>query len=300
MRRAAGSCYIVAMTTRNAFTAAFSLALVVGLVACKSLGPLGDALAPYTPKLKFQKLELKSLDFTKVDVEFLFKLDNPNPLAVKLDTFAYNLGLEGVELLKGTNADGIQLKSYGETDLAIPVSLTFARIFELVQNTKGKDDLGFSFGGEFGFNTPVGMARVPFKEEGRFPVVRAPNVSLKGLKMGKLDVLKQKASMSLDLGFTNPDGGQAVSFAGFDFGVDFGGKRVASGVREDIPAVAGGAEQVVSLPIDLDLKSLGSALVGAITGKKSIDVKLVGTAQVGTPFGKIPLTFEQLASLLPL
>jgi len=277
----------------------FGVALV-GLVGCKQLGPIGDALAPYTPKLRFDKLELRAIDFTKVDVDFMFKIDNPNPLSVKLDSFSYALGLEGVEFVKGTNNDGVKLESRGESDLAIPVSLTYQRIFELVHNTKGKDDLAFSIAGDLGFNTPVGLAKVPFKEEGRFPVVRAPGIALKKLKMGKVDLLKQKASMSLDLGFTNPDSGKAVSFAGFDFAVDFSGARVASGVREDIPAVVGGGEQVVSLPIDLDLKTLGKSLVSAITGKKSIDVKLGGKVQVGTPFGKIPLTFDQLGSLIPL
>lgn len=296
----AGSWYKAPMRTPHRPIVLVATALGLGLLGCKQLGPLGDALAPYTPKLRFDKLELRAIDFTKVDVDFMFKLENPNPLSVKLDTFSYALGLEGVEFVKGTNADGLKLESRGESDLAIPVSLTYQRIFELVQNTKGKDDLGFSIAGDLGFNTPVGMAKVPFREEGRFPVVRAPGISLKGLRMGKVDLLKQKASMNLDLGFSNPDGGQAVSFAGFDFGVDMAGSRVASGVREDIPAVTGGGEQLVSLPIDLDLKSVGKTLVTAITGKKAIDVKLGGKVQVGTPFGKIPLTFDQLASLIPL
>ena len=279
-----------------------SLALLTPLIllaSCKSLGQLGDALSPYTPKLKFNQLALKGLDFTKIEVEFIFDLHNPNPLAVKLDTFSYDLGLEGVQVVKGTNNEGIQLKSYGDTQLAIPVSLTFANLFELVKNVQGKDDLGFSIGGELGFKTPVGMARVPFKEEGRFPVVHAPSISLEGLRMGKVDLLKQTASLQLDLGVGNPGSGKAVSFAGFEYGLAMGGAKVASGTKNDIPEVAGGKKQVISLPIDIDLKSAAKTLVGAITGKKAIDVKLDGKVQVGTPFGKIPLTFDQLGSLIP-
>lgn len=278
---------------------AIPLMLFLAFVSCKSLGPVGDALSQYTPKLRFQKLELRHIDFTKVDVDFMFALENPNPLSVKLDTFGYALGLEGVEFVKGTNDSGLQLKSYGETQLAIPVSLTFARIFELVQAVKGKDDLGFSVAGELGFKTPLGLARVPFKEEGRFPVVHAPDISLEGLRVGKIDVLKNKASLAIDIGVANPDGGSALSFAGFDFGLDLGGKRVASGVRDDIPAVSGGGKQTISLPIDINLLELGSTVVQALTKKKPIDTKLAGKVQVGTPFGNIPLSFDDLASLLP-
>jgi len=268
-------------------------------VSCSALAPIEQSLSQYTPKLHFQKLELKHIDFSTIDVDFLFTLENPNPLSVKLDTFGYALGLEGVEVVRGNNNDGLQLKSYGESQLAIPVSLTFARIFELVKAVKGKDDLGFLVNGELGFNTPLGVARVPFKEEGRFPVVHTPDISLEGMRVGKVDLLKHKASLAIDIGLANPDGGAAVSLAGFDYGVDLGGTRVAAGVRDDLPAVSGGAKQTVELPIDVDLLKLGSSLVQSITKKKAIDVKLAGVVQVGTPFGKIPLTFDELSALIP-
>lgn len=276
-----------------------TFATSAALVACGTLGPIGDALAPYTPKLTFKKLELKSLDFTKIDVEFLFDVHNPNPLSVKLASFGYGLDLEGVKLVEGTNSDGLELKRYGDTQLAIPVSLTFKNLFDLVAAAKGKDELAFRIGGDLGFDTPVGLARVPFHEEGKFPVVHAPSVSLEGLRLGKVDVLKHKASFSVDVGVANPDGGAALSFAGFDFGLDLAGSRVAAGVREDIAPVAGAAKQTVSLPVDVDLLKLGKVAVDAITKKKAVDVKLVGTVQVGTPFGKIPLTFDQIANLVP-
>lgn len=278
---------------------ALALVVVASLAACKSLGALGNTLQKYTPKLTFKKLDLKAIDFTKVDVEFVFDVHNPNVLAVKAASFSYDLGLEGVQVVKGTNDDGIELKSYGDTQLAIPVSLTFAHLYDLVKAVKGKDDLGFALNGELGFSTPLGVARVPFKEQGRFPVVHAPSISLERLHIGKLDILKHSASLSVDIGVGNANGGAAVTLAGFDYGLDLGGARVASGVRDDIPAVVGGGKQIVSLPIDIDLLEVGKSLVDALKGKKALDVKLAGKVMVGTPFGKLPLTFDQLSSLIP-
>ena len=275
-----------------------TVALAGPITSCSRLSQLGDLLAPYTPKLSFQKLELNRIDFSSIDVDFKFNVANPNPVSVKLAQFGYALGLEGVEFVKGRNTDGFQLKSKGDTELAIPVGLKFADIFKLVQNVDGKDDIGFSIAGDFGFDTPVGMATVPFKEEGRFPVVRPPKVSLKGARVKEVNLLKNKASLAVDLGFANPKGGAAISFAGFDYALTMAGKPIAGGILENVQGVAGGAEQTVSLPIDLNLLQLGSSVIQLVQGKSAADFGLKGTVQVGTPFGAIPLDIAEIGSFL--
>lgn len=275
----------------------FLTPLLLAPLSCGQLGALGDALEPYTPKISFKNLDLKSIDFTRINVDFVFSIDNPNPIEVKLDTFSYAFGLENVELLSGTNDDGIKLESRGSSALVLPMSLRFEDIFALVGAVKGKDDLGFSLAGDFGFRTPLGVAKVPFREEGRFPVVHAPDISLAGLRMGKLDILTQTASLNLDLGIKNESGGSALAFSGLDYRVSLGQSSVAAGLVDAIPEVAPGVAQTVTIPINLNLRSLGSALVSAITQKKAVDVSVGATVQVGTPFGTIPLTIDEKGNL---
>lgn len=279
--------------------AALTLAAVAlaSLASCNQLGGLADALRPYTPKLHFKTLSVQGLSFQKIDVDFVFTIDNPNPLDVKLDTFSYALGLEGVRLLSGVNEQGVALKAHGSSELALPVSLAFKDIFAAVSAASGKDNLTFALSGDFGFNTPVGVAKVPFEEEGSFPVIHAPDVSLEGLQMGKLDLLSQTATLNLQIAVANPRSGSALSFSGFDYNIALGASRVASGLVNDIPEVEAGARQVVTIPLNLDLRSIGVALVSAITGKQSVDVKLGATVQVGTPFGKVPLSIDQAGNL---
>ncbi len=275
------------------------LSLVVApvLLSCGTT-QLGDLLAPYTPKLRFERLAVDKIDFSNIAVDFVFAVQNPNPISVKLDQFGYSLGLEGVEFLKGRNTDGLALKSKGDTEISIPVGLAFADIFKLVQNVDGKDDIAFSLAGDFGFNTPVGMANIPFKEEGRFPVVRPPSIGLKGAKLAKFEPLKGKATLAVDLGFKNDKGGAPLKFKGFDYGLKLAGTKVSSGVLDNVPDAPGGQEQVVSLPIELDLFQLGKTMVTALSGKTPVDVGLDAKVMVGTPFGDIPLDVAQTVAFL--
>lgn len=282
---------------RRIALAAFA-AFALPFVSCAAAQQLGDVLAPYTPKIKFQKLAVDHISFSDIGVDFVFAVENPNPIAVKLDTFGYSLGLEGVEFVKGRNTDGFQLKSKGDTELVIPVTTTFAKIYELVKTADGKDDIAFSLAGDFGFNTPVGVASVPFKEEGRFPVVHAPSVSLKGAKLKDFNILKGKATLAVDLGFANDKGGSPLSFKGFDYGLTLAKKPVSSGVLDNVPDAPAGQEQVVSLPVNLDLVALGSSVVSILKGKDPVDVGLNAKVMVGTPFGAIPLDIAQTAAFL--
>lgn len=272
------------------------LAFVVA--SCSQLGALGDVLKPYTPKLHFRNLALKSIDFTQVDVDFVFALENPNPIGVKLATFGYALGLEGVEILKGTQADGFKLEARGESELVIPVSLTFKRIFELVAAAKGKDRLGFSVAGELGFNTPVGLARVPFRETGDFPVVHTPDISIRKLSVGEFQPLQGKARLDLTLGMANPSGGSALGFQNFRYNVNMMGAPVVQSVLGQIPDVAAGQSGEMVIPIALNLLTAGKVIVDAVAQKKAIDVGFDGVVDVKTPFGVIPFDVKQLTNML--
>lgn len=283
---------------KSLLSVASLLALAPAVLSCGAAQQLGELLAPYTPKLRFDRLAVDKIDFTSISTDFVFAVQNPNPVSVKLDQFGYSLGLEGVEFVKGRNTDGIALKSKGDTELSIPVTLAFADIFKLIQNVDGKDDIAFSLAGDFGFNTPVGMATVPFKEEGRFPVVRPPSISLKGARLGEFSVMKGKAVLNVDLGFKNDKGGAPISFKGFDYGLKLAGTPVSTGVLDNVPDAPAGQEQLVTLPISLDLLKLGKAMVTALQSKTPVDVALNAKVMVGTPFGPIPFDVAQAAAFL--
>jgi LEA14-like dessication related protein len=280
------------------FRAACLLTIAFVTASCSQLGALGDALAPYTPKLQFRNLALKNIDFSKVDVDFVFAVRNPNPISVKLASFGYALGLEGVEMLRGTQADGFKLEARGESELAIPVSLTYTRIFELIGAARGKDRLAFDISGDLGFDTPVGRANVPFRERGDFPVVHAPDVSLKKLAVGDFNLLKGQARLDLTLGMANTGGGSALGFQNFRYNVSLMGQPVLESVLANVADVGSGETRDVVVPIALNLLTAGKALVDAVSQKKALDVGFAGVVDVRTPFGVIPLDVKRLANML--
>ncbi|HMV69366.1 MAG TPA: LEA type 2 family protein [Myxococcota bacterium] len=260
---------------------------------CAKVGSLEDlGLDRFMPTVEFRKLKVTDLDFQRIDTNFVFAVENPNPIKVTLSSFSYDLDLDGKNLIDGNQKDGLSLEAQGESKLVFPVGVVFADLFQLVGDLHGKDDVPFTFNGKIGFNTPLGEIKLPFREAGQFPVVHLPRVGFKAVRVGNLDILHQKATINVDLGLAH-DGGSPLTFDGFDYHLKLGGRKVAEGVLEHLANVSSGSEEVVSLPVQLNLLEIGATIVDAITKKTKLDVGLEASVAVGTPFGAIPLTINE-------
>jgi LEA14-like dessication related protein len=271
-----------------------ALALLTGCALLPS--SLNDKLKPFTPTISFQKLSMKKISFTQADVDFVFSVQNPNPLEVKLSSFRYQLDFEGVKTLEGNDPNGLALAASGSSDLSLPVSLVYQELFKTVQAVKGKDDVRFSLSGEFGFKTPAGEVKLPFKEEGSFPAPRAPKVSFVSIKVEKPKLLSPNSTTGeIQFKIAN-EHATPIDFKDFNFNLNLNQKAATSGSIPQIEPCPGNSEITVKLPLQLNLINLGGAFISAIAGN-ALDVGLKATLNVNTSFGVLPLTIDQEKSV---
>ena len=260
----------------------------------KGAGELSRAARALLPQVRFDKVQLDSINFDKVDLRFLFAVENPAPLQVALDSFSYALALEGKPLFDGKNPDGVKLAAEATSHLPFPLTLRWGELAELLRETKGKDELGFGLRGELGFDTPVGVLALPYEARGKLPALRRPRFRLEGLRLVELNT--SVARLGLDLGVTNL-GGSPIRLSGFDYGLHLGGEKVASGLVAALGEVGADTAKSLTLPIDLRLANLGAALIEAFTGKGRVKARIKAGLQVATPWGDIPLEIDEADEL---
>ena len=92
----------------------------------------------------------KSIDFEHVESDFVFSVDNPNPVGFSIDNFDYNLAFEEIDWANGDNADGLQILPDDESLVALPVEIVWTELFDMVQALRGKDNIDFNLDGNFG------------------------------------------------------------------------------------------------------------------------------------------------------
>jgi LEA14-like dessication related protein len=257
--------------------------VLLSLMAC-------DAdLRSFLPTVRFDRLDVKAVSFEDIDVDFVFAVDNPNPVGFPVDRFGYALELAGVELLAGDTVDGLQLAAEGSSDVALPVHFAFASLYEAVQASRGEDTLPFALRGNFGWDTDLGPVDVAMDEDGEFPALRKPAVRLSDLRMGGVTGSEVGATLDLDV---DNDHGSPLGLANLDFDVRLGGTRVGGGALADAGVIDGASHRTVSLPMALDLVGAASAIAAAATGG-SVDLGLGASLDVDTPFGVVPLTLDE-------
>lgn len=257
-----------------------ALALLVGCT--------GD-LSAFMPTVKFQRLDVNDIDFEAIDVDFVFDVQNPNPVGVPVDRFAYALALGGVELVSGDAPEGLDIAADGSSEVALPLNLVFESVWDTVEAVRGQDFVDFRLNGNFGFDTSIGPVDVAYDEEGSFPALRIPRIDLSNLRV--LDVGGDAVDFGIDLEVDN-DHGSALDFTDLAFDVGLAGVDVGGGQMETVGAVEGASTKTLSIPISVGYLEAASALAAAASGEP-VNVDLAAEVDVDTPFGVLPLAIDE-------
>lgn len=261
------------------------IALLPLLAACEELSEI-------TPKVQFNTLRVQEIDFQEVSADFVFSVDNPNPIPVSLDRFSYDLELEQVQLIGGDEPEGLQLPAVGSAEVSIPATLVWSDVWDTIQAVRGEDEVDFGLAGDFGFDTNWGPLDLPYQTAGRFPALRTPKFRLGTLKVGKLDVLRGTATVALDVNIDN-DHGSSLLFENLDYSLSLGGRTVGDGLIDSLGQIDGASDSTVSLPLTINLVSAGSAVAGILTNGGKLDAGLDANVDVDTPFGILPLAIDE-------
>jgi hypothetical protein len=274
-------------------TPLLTLGLVLG-AGCQHLDKMPD-LKALLPKVRFGDMLVEDLSFQKLDGKMVLEVDNPYPVGLALKKTDWKLSLAGHPFLDGSDSDGLDIDPAATGKVRIPFSMKFVDAFQVAADLGDADQIPFGLETELGFDTPVGPITVPLRHQGQLPALHAPKVRLKALRIEKLNLLKNEASLALDLGL-HSDQPSALNFESFAWGLKLAGSDVASGSTV-IGEVLG--DKDVTLPIDLNLLGIGEVVLGALTKKSELKVRLSADAKVGTPFGVVPLAIDELADLTP-
>lgn len=257
--------------------------ILLSFLACSGGG--GD-LSAFIPTVTFNRLDLTALSFEELSVDFVFDVDNPNPVEIPLERFDYALDLADIEILSGNSPDGIHLREEATSEMVLPVSLSFEGIYELATTERGVDDLPFRLRGGFGWDTDLGPVDVIYDEEGSFPALRVPDFKVADLYLG--EVTGSAANFQLDIDVDN-DHGSTLDFENLDFKVKFAGVKVGAGTEDHFGSVEGASTRRLSIPFSVDYLDAATAIAAAASGEK-IQVELDATTDVATPFRDSPVS----------
>ncbi len=270
------------MKRKNWFVKGFAFSLLAGVVlvsfGCSELLQLIERASVQAPKVKVENVRLTGLDFSKADLNFKLAIENPNGIAVNLNGFDYDLLINDRSFLRGKQNKKIKIKAKGKSQVDIPLSLTFKKLYQTFKSLQQSDSIRYILKTGFLFKLPVlESVRVPAQISGRIPTLKMPQLSVKSLKLENLGFTSAKLRLILNL--KNPNAWSAV-LTKMDYRFFINGNQWIAGQLQRSQKLGAKQENTLEIPIELNFLQMGHTVYKLLTDPGALNYQLKGTADL--------------------
>lgn len=251
--------------------AAAAVALASLLAGCAALE---QELARRQPTAAVESMRLAGLGFDAAEVVLDVRIDNPNPVAIELDGFDYELRLAGRSLLSGERRRRVTVPADGSGRIEVPLRLVYEEVYAAARDLGGRDTVDYAVDLALRVDVPaLGRREIGVTASGRLPLPRPPRVEVRSLRLDALD--GEGARVVLDLGVDNPNA-FGLTLAELRYTLHVDNRRWASGSMDRSAAVPAHGTGRLSLPLELDFAAIGGEAWQVLTGSGAIDYTLEG------------------------
>lgn len=244
---------------------------VLPLQGCQLLGDLFQR-----PIVSLSRVDVTSVSFQGLSVNFVLAVQNPNPIGVDLARLVYQLNVDGHQFADGHTDSAAHIPAQGTGQVTIPVGIKFVDFAQSLASLFTKQKVPYSIATKLGFGTPAGVIDIPLSTSGTLPVPRLPDIRIANAGLGQVGLTG--ATFNLLLGVHNPNL-FAVPLGALSYRVSIAGTQV---IASSAPTgkIGAGATNPVQISTHLDFVGLGLGVVRAIQGGGA-DVALNGSLDLG-------------------
>ncbi len=145
--------------------------------------------APKKPTVVYNRMDIKSVNMKRANVEFVYIVDNPNPFGVKHIQADYELFLKGKPTAKGKDVK-FTIPANSKQEFILPLEIKYLDAFKSAKAlTKairtGKKSIPFQMDVTFEIEVKVLKFEVPITAKGDLPLPKPAQKKMK-LKKKKL------------------------------------------------------------------------------------------------------------------
>lgn len=267
------------------------LIIAVGLMAgCQTLKQFVRK-----PAVSFDRMAIEGMSLFEATAVFMLKVENPNPIGIRVSGLTYDLELEEKPFVKGNLDKGVSIAAMETESVAIPVTVNYMDLFDSVSGYAGKDEIAYELSGTVDV---MGFA-LPYRSRGSLPVPDLPKVSLRSVDVSGFSI--SGASVVFEMAVKN-DNSFGVGLNGLDYAISLGGLSLADG-RAKVGALDEKGTRTVSVPVNVDFFKLGRSAYRLLSGENAdyalsgdMVFSVPGAGDKRIPFaraGRVPLSMAQ-------
>lgn len=253
------------------------------LIAIAAFSSGCASLTGVRPRIKSIQPRIASIDLDGVNLAFDLGVDNPYPVALRAPKFRYALAVEGAPFLREEAVSNVDVPAMSLGAVTLPMRLSYADLWKAFQSLSGVNEASYRLDGAFVFNAMGETVDLPLSHSGKFPVLRAPSVSI--LKMRPTEFSWNKAGLAVDAELMNPNVFK-IGLQSLGYDLRFGDIPVASFKAATLSEIGAGKSGTLNLTGEARaLDAVRQIFSGDSLGK----LKLAPAGTLMTPYGPVSL-----------
>ena len=246
--------------------------------SCAGIRGLVESAGVQEPRVEIVGAKMTGLSFQNADFMFDIRIDNPNPVGIKLAGFDYDFLINDNTFVNGDQEEGIEIKAGGDHTVHLPLLVEFSSLYNAFQSLRERDTSSYQLNCGFSFDVPIlGPVRIPVSAKGDLPLLRLPKVDLDGLSLKHLGLTG--ADLELGVRLNNPNA-FSLLLERFDYQFLINGQPWASGEIQQKTEVSEKGERLLSVPISLNFLKVGQSVYEVLTGDQELSYELKGDFDV--------------------
>ena len=259
----------------------FSIIICLSIIGCKSSQIRSLFAQIDKPTIVSINPKIVGIDFQGVDLDFDLDVNNPYSIPIKSPEMKYSMDIENTEFLKSYSTSEVELPAKGVGTVTLPVRVGYTNLWQTFQSLKDKPEIGYTLNGALVLNNLPEPIEIPVTKEGKFPVLRIPQISAP--KIESSDISFGSAKLNMNANLTNPN---IFSFKTDELGysLTFGNIEVGGFKITTPKTIEAGKTEKFDFTADISgVQAISQLLSGELPGK----VKLMPTGTLKTPYGDI-------------
>lgn len=272
------------MTKRRFLISSIVAATLVSLQCASLVSKVFDK-----PQVGVDRVEIKKIDFTGVDLIVHVKINNPNSVGATLNRVEYAFDVEGDRLLKGVKEDKTQIKSNDLSVIPMPVSVSYAGLKSGIAGVLTKKSLPYVLSGKVVLDTPIGDLSFDIGDKGDIPIPDRPRFDVEKIALGEFSVTSATLMVHIKVS-NNHDVELDIEKFRYEFSLQ---DNLISAADVSVQrAVTQDKSMAVALPITVKLLGLKKSVVDMIrSGQLKYAMKF--DLNLKTRFGPVTIPYER-------
>ena len=232
------------------------------------------------PTAKLAGTRLANINFDQADLIFDIAVKNKNPFSIPLSGIDYDLKIGGNSFISGVTGQGVKIKRSTTSNIALPVSLKFDDLTKIPGKLWHQDQVAYELDTSINIKLPViGNYAIPFKQTGEIPVPKIPNIQLKDLQVKNFSLTEAELIAKVEI--DNPNAFD-LGLSDFNYRLNINQKTWGEGTSSEATSIPKKGKGIISIPLKLDLLSIGKVAFQLLSSSKKIDYQLLGGVTLDT------------------